>query len=176
MNVRSAASVSNRSATLIKRYCSRNASLVTNLNSNVSKLYSLSEYDTRTNTEIEGQLVSGSVLGHRRHRRIRSPQELLAFRRQKEAEWEIQRIARLESQAKDLGVDLRTAERVSDLQAQADTEIRHAKNLLSHYMHMALPCLNLDNHSEIISICDHIVNAAKFETMRQFEVDRAIER
>lgn len=103
-------------------------------------------------------------------------EELLAFRRQKEAEWEIRRIARLESQAKELGVDLRTAERVSDLQAQADTEIRHAKNLLSHYMHMALPCLNLDNHSEIISICDHIVNAAKCETMRQFEIDRAIER
>jgi hypothetical protein len=43
-------------------------------------------------------------------------------------------------------------------------------------MEMALPNLDPDCHMEIGAICEHIINAAKFETMRHIEINSAISR
>ena len=62
---------------------------------------------------------------------------------------------------------------MGNLKARADDEIINAKKLLLHYLEMALPNLDPDCRMEIGEICDHIVNAAKFETLRHIELNRA---
>jgi hypothetical protein len=100
--------------------------------------------------------------------------ELRTFRHIKEREWDVQNTKYLEAQAHELGLDLQTTQRVLQLEALAGEELNNAKRLLLHYFEMHLPQLDADNRFEIGSICEHIVKAATFQTLRHIEFHQAL--
>ena len=79
----------------------------------------------------------------------------------------------LNSKAAELGVDVKTAQCVQELEARIPSARDDAKKLLARCMEMALPGTGAGNPLETGFFCDRIFDAGKLETMRQLTINVA---